>query len=208
VILLVDPIKLCCTRVKFILGASLDIVSYDVSKDANTLEGMSAKLVEMEPLVVPQGLNGKGPYLEILVPEYFPPGSITLFGTHLHEYDASLDALCTSGAKEALTDLDLVDLNVLLHHADGEERDASNGEFGCTTFPVWERWCTAGWKGGCIRCGISCAIRIWGTRFADTCAKGAGHWTTCINASSSRFFFAVEGLFTDDGSFRQSEVLP
>jgi hypothetical protein len=49
---------------------------------------------------------------------------------------------------------------------------------------------------------------IWGTRFADTCTKGAGHWTMCINASFSRFFFAVEGLFTDNGSFRKSEVLP
>ncbi|KAJ7852071.1 central domain of glycogen debranching enzyme-domain-containing protein [Mycena olivaceomarginata] len=142
VILLVDPIKLRCTRVKFILGAGLDIASYNVPKDAHTLQGILAKLVELEPLVVPQGLNGEGPHSEILVPEYFPPGSIMLFKTHLHGYDASLDAFC---AKEALADLDLIDLNVLLHRADGDERDASNGEFGVYDVPGLGK--TALWVG-------------------------------------------------------------
>ncbi|KAJ7634145.1 glycoside hydrolase family 13 protein [Mycena polygramma] len=132
---LIDPIKLRRTRVKFILGASLDITSYDAPKDDKTLRGMPTKLVEMDPLVVPQGLDGEGPFSEIIVPEYFPPGSIMLFETHLHEHDASLDAFCTSGAKEAFDDLDLVDLNVLLYRAEGEERDASGGEFGVYDIP-------------------------------------------------------------------------
>ncbi|KAJ7245146.1 glycoside hydrolase family 13 protein [Mycena haematopus] len=131
----IDPIKLRRTRAKFILGASLDITSYEVPKDAKILQGMPAKLVEMKPLVVPQGLDGEGPYSEIIVPEYFPPGSIMLFETHLHEHDSSLDAFCMSGAKEAFADLTLVDLNVLLHRADGEERDASDGEFGVYDVP-------------------------------------------------------------------------
>ncbi|KAJ7903815.1 central domain of glycogen debranching enzyme-domain-containing protein [Mycena olivaceomarginata] len=138
----IDPIKLRCTRVKFILGAGLDIASYNVPKDAHTLQGILAKLIELEPLVVPQGLNGEGPHSEILVPEYFPPGSIMLFKTHLHGYDASLDAFC---AKEALADLDLIDLNVLLHRADGDERDASNGEFGVYNVPGLGK--TALWVG-------------------------------------------------------------
>ncbi|KAJ7077886.1 glycoside hydrolase family 13 protein [Mycena belliarum] len=131
----IDPIKLRRTRVKFILGASLDFAAYEVSKDAECLCGMPAKLVEMAPLVVPQGLDAEGPYSEILVPEYFPPGSIMLFETYLQDHDATLDAFCTSGAKEAFADLDLVDLNVLLHRADGEERDASGGEFGVYDVP-------------------------------------------------------------------------
>ncbi|KAJ7281772.1 glycoside hydrolase family 13 protein [Mycena rebaudengoi] len=131
----IDPIKLRRTRVKFILGASLDITSYEVPKDAKTLQGMPAKLVEMAPILVPQGLDAEGPYSEVLVPEYFPPGSIMLFETHLQEHDATLDAFCTSGAREAFADLDLVDLNVLLHRADGEERDATGGEFGVYDVP-------------------------------------------------------------------------
>ena len=33
--------------------------------------------------------------------------------------DVSLDKFCTTGAREAFGDLDLVDLNVVLHRADG-----------------------------------------------------------------------------------------
>ncbi|KAJ7623337.1 glycoside hydrolase family 13 protein [Roridomyces roridus] len=131
----INPIKLRRTRAKFILGASLEFASYEVPKEAETLRGMPAKLVEMAPVVVPQGLDGEGPYSEILVPDQFPPGSIMLFETHMQEYDATLDAFCTSGAKEALADLDLVDLNVVLHRADGEERDASGGEYGVYDVP-------------------------------------------------------------------------
>lgn len=38
---------------------------------------------------------------------------------------ADLDDVCKTGADEAFDDLDLVDLNVILHRADGEERDAT-----------------------------------------------------------------------------------
>jgi glycogen debranching enzyme len=89
----------------------------------------------MPSVVVPQGLDQEGPYAEILVPEVFPPGSIILFETQLQEHDASLDAFCSSGAQEAFGSLDLVDLNVVLHRADGEERDATGGQFGVYTVP-------------------------------------------------------------------------
>lgn len=39
-----------------------------------------------------------------------------------------LDSTCTSGADAALAELDLVDLNVVLHRADGEEKDACGGD--------------------------------------------------------------------------------
>lgn len=38
---------------------------------------------------------------------------------------SDLDEICKSGAEEAYIELDLVDLNVILHRADGEERDAT-----------------------------------------------------------------------------------
>jgi glycogen debranching enzyme len=50
---------------------------------------------------------------------------------------ADLDALCTSGADEAFKNLDLVDLNVLLHRCDEEERDATGesicGDLACSS---------------------------------------------------------------------------
>jgi glycogen debranching enzyme len=131
----VNPIKLRRTRAKFILGANIDISSYEVPTDTKTLRGLPSKLVEMATVVVPQGLDHEGPYAEVVVPEYFPPGSIMLFETQLQEYDASLDAFCSSGAQEAFSALSLVDLNVILHRADGEERDATDGQFGVYDIP-------------------------------------------------------------------------
>lgn len=96
---------------------------------------MPSKLVDIPPLVVPQGLDDEGPYSEIIVPEYFPPGSIMLFETQMHQYDADLDTFCKSGAAEAVANLDLVDLNVVLHRSDGEERDVTGGEIGTYNVP-------------------------------------------------------------------------
>lgn len=131
----VNPIKLRRTKAKFIYGTHIDIPSYDIDKDPSTIRGLPGKLVEMSEVVVPQGLDGEGPYAEIVVPEYFPPGSIMVFETQLQGLDASLDEFCTSGAEEAFSDLDLVDLNVVLHRAEGEERDATDGEFGTYAVP-------------------------------------------------------------------------
>ena len=89
----------------------------------------------MAEVVVPQGLDGEGPFAEIVVPEYFPPGSIMVFETMLQGLDPSLDAFCSSGAEDAFTDLDLVDLNVVLHRAEGEERDATGGDIGTYAIP-------------------------------------------------------------------------
>lgn len=46
----------------------------------------------------------------------------------IQEMSPDLDSTIQSGAEEAFAQLDLVDLNVILHRADGEERDAT-GEF-------------------------------------------------------------------------------
>lgn len=96
---------------------------------------MDGKLVEMAPVVVPQGLDDEGPFGEVVVPEFFPPGSIMLFETQLVGLDPSLDEYCMSGADDAFSDLDLVDLNVVLHRAEGEERDLTGGEIGAYNIP-------------------------------------------------------------------------
>lgn len=89
----------------------------------------------MPTVVPPQGLDGEGPFSEIVVPESFPPGSIMLFETQMVELDTDLDTFCASGAQEAFGELDLVDLNVVLHRAEGEERDATKGEIGAYDIP-------------------------------------------------------------------------
>ncbi|KAG7093876.1 hypothetical protein E1B28_007515 [Marasmius oreades] len=131
----ISPIKLRRTRARFILGASLDISSYEDQCDEKTIRGLRARLVNMLPVVVPQHLDDEGPYSEIIVPDEFPPGSIMLFETTLQELDADLDIFCASGTERAFGDLGLVELNVVLHRADGEERDATDGLFGVYDVP-------------------------------------------------------------------------
>ncbi|KAJ7050913.1 glycoside hydrolase family 13 protein [Mycena amicta] len=118
----INPLKLRRTSTKFILGSTLEFSSYNAPEDSKTLRGMDAKLVDMATVVVPQGLDGEGPYSEIVVPEVFPSRHYNAVRQY---HDASLDVFCTSGAKEAFADLDRVDLR-----ADGEERDATSSEFG------------------------------------------------------------------------------
>lgn len=113
----------------------MEVSAYEVEKDPNTIRGLPSKLVDMAEISVHQGADGEGPYSEIVVPEYFPPGSIMIFETQLQDLDTELDTFCLSGAQEAFCNLDLVDLNVVLYRADGEERDATAGEFGVYDIP-------------------------------------------------------------------------
>ncbi len=132
---LVSPIKLRSTKAKFIYGAQIEFSSYEAADDPKTLTGLPGKLVDLPEVVVPQGLDAEGPYAEIVVPEYFPPGSFMVFQTQLQGIDSGLDAFCSEGADAAFGDLDLVDLNVILHRAEGEERDATSGEIGTYIVP-------------------------------------------------------------------------
>lgn len=127
--------KLRQTRVKFIFGAHVDISSYELSKDKNYLRGLPSKLIEIGDVVIPQGIDSEGPYSEIVVPEYFPPGSVMVFETHLQDLDSDLDTFCASGVQEAMADLDLIDLNILLYRTDAEERDLTKDEFGSYEVP-------------------------------------------------------------------------
>jgi glycogen debranching enzyme len=51
-----------------------------------------------------------------------------VFSTWMGDLPASLDDTCASGAEEAFSELGMVDLNVVLYRADGEERDATGGD--------------------------------------------------------------------------------
>ncbi|KAF8957455.1 glucanotransferase domain of glycogen debranching enzyme-domain-containing protein [Flammula alnicola] len=114
----IDPIKLRRTRAKFILGASITIPSYDIPKDDKVL----------------RGLDHEGPYAEVVVPENFPPGSVMVFETQLQQFDPDLDAFCASGLWSVCGGR-FGGLNVILHRADVEERDATGGKFGVYDVP-------------------------------------------------------------------------
>lgn len=58
-----------------------------------------------------------------------------IFETQIEDFDADLELFCQVGAVASMQDLDLVDLNVILHRADVEERDATDGVYGAYDVP-------------------------------------------------------------------------
>ncbi|KZT43121.1 glycoside hydrolase family 13 protein [Sistotremastrum suecicum HHB10207 ss-3] len=131
----VNPIKLARTKATLIFGASINIPSYDLPWDPKVISGLPSELVEITNVQVNEGTDANGTFSEIIVPDFFPPGSIAIFATQMQDFDASLDKRCTEGADEAFAELDLLDLNVLLYRADGEERDATDGAIGAYDVP-------------------------------------------------------------------------
>ncbi|KAI9440605.1 glycoside hydrolase family 13 protein [Lactarius indigo] len=129
----IEPTRLRGSSAKFVFGASIEFT--EVVSIPNTITGIPSKLVHLQPVAPLWGRDDQGPYSEITVPDYFPPGSIMIFETQLEGLDPTLDKLCGSGAEDAFQDLDLVDLNVLLYRADGEEMDATGGEISVYDVP-------------------------------------------------------------------------
>lgn len=131
----VNPIKLRRTKAKFILGSTINITSYEVKDEIELIRGLPSSLVDIEPVVPVEGTDHEGPYSDIVVPDFFPPGSVMVFETQLEGIETDLDAFCASRADDAFADLDFVDLNVVLHRAEGEEMDATSGEIGAYNIP-------------------------------------------------------------------------
>ena len=123
------------TKAKFILGTSINVASYEIDDDPELIKGLPSSLVDIEPVIPVEGADYEGPFSDIIVPETFPPGSIMVFETQLEGIEADLDAFVVSDAEEVFSDLDFVDLNVVLHRAEGEELDATAGEISVYDIP-------------------------------------------------------------------------
>ena len=119
-----DPIKLYGTSVDFIAGSTIEILSHEDQSTTTTLKGLSSQLTTIDAVVATSRTDDNGTYSEILVPAHFPPGSVMVFATSMDSLPIDIDTLCATGAKEAFANLSMVDLNVLLYRADGEEKDA------------------------------------------------------------------------------------
>lgn len=115
--------------------------------DKTFIRGLPSQLIETAAVIPTEGSDENGRFSEIHIPESFPPGSILLFETQLQGVEMHLDEFCKRGADEALITLDLVDLNVILHRADREERDATNGEIGTYNVPGYGNLVYSGLEG-------------------------------------------------------------
>lgn len=127
----INPVKLNRTKVRYVMGARLDITSNEAPKDENHVRGLPSKLVSLPaPEIKEDGKESDGsPFAQINVGA-LAPASVMLFATDMEGLGPDLDALCQEGADKAFSELDLVDLNVVLYRADAEERDSTDGQDG------------------------------------------------------------------------------
>ncbi|KAK9771333.1 putative Glycogen debranching enzyme [Seiridium cardinale] len=117
----------------------------DVLNDKKYLRGLPSRVIDVPGI----RMEVKGDETTITVRDKFPPGSIALFETWIPaaEHSAGLDNYVTSGAKEAMAELDTVDLNFLLYRCDAEERDGSGGNDGTYDIPGHGKIVYAGLQG-------------------------------------------------------------
>ncbi|KAI6785469.1 Glycogen debranching enzyme-like protein [Emericellopsis cladophorae] len=113
--------------------------------DKKSLRGLPSRVVDLPGIRME--VNGED--TTITVRDRFPPGSIALFETWIPtaEHSAGLDNYVTSGAKEAMGQLDLVDLNFLLYRCEAEEMDSSGGQDGVYDIPGHGKLIYAGLQG-------------------------------------------------------------
>lgn len=71
--------------------------------------------------------DDQGYYTEVTLPKEFPPGSVMLLKTWVDKQHNGLDEFLTSDVEEPFRELDLVDLNIVLHRCGGEENDVTPG---------------------------------------------------------------------------------
>lgn len=103
--------------------------------DPKYLRGLKSHIEDLAyPALLP-GKDGTDDIISIVVPDFFPPGSICLLKTWVEHYDESIDTFIRTGADDAMSQLSLVDLNAVLYRCEGEERDQSEGQDGAYNVP-------------------------------------------------------------------------
>ncbi|KAH6619445.1 glucanotransferase domain of glycogen debranching enzyme-domain-containing protein [Chaetomium sp. MPI-SDFR-AT-0129] len=145
-----NPVKLTGTKAKHLGSWMLEVdtsqeVINEVLSDKRHLRGLPSRLIGVPGI----RLEVKGDDTIITVRDKFPPGSIALFETWIPaaEHSSGFDTFVTSGAKAAVEELDLVDLNFLLYKSEPEERDASEGRDGVYDIPGHGKLVYAGLQG-------------------------------------------------------------
>ncbi|KAL2815636.1 glucanotransferase domain of glycogen debranching enzyme-domain-containing protein [Aspergillus cavernicola] len=133
------PTQLAATRVKPIGTWLLKVQEGDNDKepalaDPTFLQGLPSQKLKIEGTRVEE----KKSDAIISVLDTFVPGSIALFETSIPSFEHA-DGLdndsITEGADEAFSELNLVDLNLVLYRCEAEERDLSGGQDGVYSIP-------------------------------------------------------------------------
>ncbi|MBW0479917.1 hypothetical protein O181_019632 [Austropuccinia psidii MF-1] len=143
----IAPQKLRGTEASFVLGSTLQILDTKNPSTETTLKGFKAILKPIEPKpgeeLVKPGSDSEGHFVDIIVPEKFPPGSLMLFKTRMNELSVDRgpgkrgdwESFVREGVDASLTGVEIADLNLILYKTDGEERDCTGGRDGAYVVP-------------------------------------------------------------------------
>lgn len=134
-------------RAKCILASSLVCEDGSDQSSKDELRSMKVRLNKLTPLNIEWDDGAKRSIIRMPEPSQFPQGSIAIIETQLDFVDEEFDTFVRTGAKEAVSQLDLVDLNVALYRCESEERDGTNGEFGTYSIPSFGSLPYAGMQG-------------------------------------------------------------
>ncbi|KAI1828706.1 glycoside hydrolase family 133 protein [Xylaria intraflava] len=145
-----SSVRLGGTKVRHLGSWMLEVNTSDEARDEVRgdkiyLQGLPSSVVDVPGI----HMEVENDTTIIAIRDKFPPGSIALFETWIPaaEHSAGLDNYVTSGAKSAMSNLDLVDLNCLLYQCDAEERDGSEGKDGVYDIPSHGKIVYAGLQG-------------------------------------------------------------
>ncbi|KAL5345575.1 bifunctional 4-alpha-glucanotransferase/amylo-alpha-1,6-glucosidase [Pseudogymnoascus australis] len=144
------PVHLKGTKAKHLGSWMLEVDDSEEARDTalgdkQYLKGLPSKVTSVPGI----NMESKDDETVITMGEKFPPGSIALFETWIPaaEHSSGLDTYVTSGAKEAFSNVDLVDLNFIMYRCEGEELDSSNGKDGVYDIPSHGKLVYAGLEG-------------------------------------------------------------
>lgn len=144
----ITPIRLDGTRVKYIIGKTLQITNRMPPNSSLTLSGFESELIDVPAPSIKEGHKEDGTFFsEFDVPENFPPGSVMFLASAMEGLSSELDAFCRSEVQQPFAELDLIDLNVVLYRADGEEKDVTQGRDGVYQIPGSEALVYCGLEG-------------------------------------------------------------
>ena len=145
-----SPAHLAGTKAKLLGSWKLEVDSSDSTKEAvladkKFLRGLPSRVLELQGI----GTDDKANEAVLTVPDHFPPGSIALFETWIPgaEHSEGLDNFIATGARQAFSELSLVDLNFVLYRCEAEERDFSEGRDGVYNIPNYGPLVYAGLQG-------------------------------------------------------------
>jgi len=176
-----NPVHLTGTKAKHLGSWMLEVdtskeVVDEVLGDKKLLRGLPSRLIGVPGI----RMEVKGNDTTITVRDRFPPGSIALFETWIPaaEHSTGLDVFVTSGAKAAMEELDLVDLNFLLYKCSRKNGTQAKGRMASMTFPAMGRLSTPVSRAGGAFLRTSSRTTTSPIPFANISETGNGPSTT------------------------------